>query len=88
MYIVYVLYSETADKTYTGFTSNMEEHLKAHNTCATKGWTKRFRPCIVIYTEEFQDKHQALNREKYLKTGIGRTFVKEILKQYLEKNNS
>ena len=41
MYIVYVLYSEVYDKTYTGMTSNIEERFKSHNELGKKGWDKK-----------------------------------------------
>jgi len=52
-FYVYVLRSALADKIYIGFTSDLEQRLKAHNELATKGWTIKFRPWMLIYTETF-----------------------------------
>ena len=60
-------------------TSDIEERFKSHNEVGTKGWTKNFRPWKIIYKEEYSDKALALKREKYLKTGIGREFIKSLL---------
>jgi len=60
-------------------TSNLEERLKSHNELG-KGWTKRYRPWEIVYKEFFDLKKDALNRELYLKTGSGRTFIKSLLK--------
>jgi putative endonuclease len=78
-FVVYVLFSETYDKTYVGFTSNLIERIKSHNTLGVKGYTLRYRPCEVIYVEFFNEKKLALNKEKYFKTGVGRAYIKTLL---------
>ena len=47
-YTVYVLYSESFDKHYTGFTSDLTKRLQSHNELGAKGWTKKYRPWKVI----------------------------------------
>ena len=79
MFIVYALYSKTFDKIYIGFTSNIDERLKSHNELG-KGWTKSFRPWVVIYTEEHEKKTDALKREKQLKSSAGRLFIRSQIK--------
>jgi predicted GIY-YIG superfamily endonuclease len=32
----------------------------------------------MIYTEEFSDKSQAMKKEKWLKSGVGREFIKKL----------
>jgi putative endonuclease len=34
-------------------TSNPEERLRSHNELGKKGWTKNYRPWIIIYKEEY-----------------------------------
>ena len=79
VFTVYVLYSPSSKRTYTGYTSDLENRLQSHNSLAIKGFTIRYRPWIVIYTEVFETKGLALKREKELKTGKGREFVKSLL---------
>ena len=82
MFKVYILYSETYNKIYIGFTSNLEERLLAHNQLATKGWTIKFRPWILLYTEDFETKADAMLREKQLKSARGREWIwDEIVKK-------
>lgn len=78
-FVVYILYSENFKKTYTGFTSNLIERFKSHNFLETKGYTLKFRPWQVIHVEFFDSKVEAMKREKYLKTGIGREFIKNLI---------
>lgn len=75
MYTVYVLYSENHNKHYTGYTSNFENRLKAHNELGTKGFTVKYRPWQLIYKREFELKSEAMTHENWLKSGAGRTFV-------------
>jgi putative endonuclease len=79
MYTVYVLYSEKSEKHYTGFTSDFENRLLSHNELGKKDWSNRFRPWKVILKEEYQEKSEAMKREKWLKTGSGRDYVKTLL---------
>jgi putative endonuclease len=80
MFYVYLLYSSTFNKTYVGFTSDLESRLMAHNHVKNKGWTKRYQPWEVIYTEKFETKQAAMLREKELKTSKGRDFIAQLLK--------
>ena len=76
-YTVYILYSEKYDKHYTGFTSDMEIRIQSHNIFG-KGWTARYRPWKIIYTKEFNSKSDAMKFELWLKSGIGRDFIKSL----------
>ncbi len=49
MFTVYVLHSPKYDKIYIGFTSNLEQRFLSHNHLATKGWTIKFRPWVIMY---------------------------------------
>jgi putative endonuclease len=80
MFTVYVLYSVKYDKIYIGFTSDLAQRLKSHNELGVKGWTIKFRPWILIYTEEYLLKSEAIKREKELKTAAGRRFLREKVK--------
>lgn len=77
MYKVYVLHSDNADKLYIGFTSNIEQRLLSHNFLATKGYTVKYRPWRLIYTEICASKQEAMKREKELKSSRGRAFIRE-----------
>ena len=79
MFFVYVLYSPSADKFYVGYTSNLESRLLSHNVLGTKDWTKRYRPWNLVYKETYPSKSSALKREKELKTGVGREFIRKMI---------
>jgi putative endonuclease len=77
MFSVYVLFSEKYDKIYIGFTSNLEARLLSHNELGNKGWTIKFRPWKLVYSEKHQTKKEALIREKELKSGRGRAWIRD-----------
>jgi putative endonuclease len=79
-FTVYVLYSPNFEKIYIGFTSNLEQRLLSHNVLGKKGWTIRFRPWVIVFTEEFSTKEEAILREKQLKQANNRALIWEKIK--------
>ncbi len=74
MFIVYAIYAPEFKKIYIGYTADIERRLFEHNH-ALSGFTARFKPWILVYSEEVSDKPNAMKREKQLKTSVGRKFV-------------
>lgn len=79
MYNVYVLISLKDYKFYIGFSENLEQRLKDHNSGSNKS-TKNRRPFKLIYSEAHLSKIDALKRERYFKTAKGKTTLKQMLK--------
>ncbi|MBY0477506.1 MAG: GIY-YIG nuclease family protein [Chitinophagaceae bacterium] len=75
MYHAYALYAEKYNKHYYGFTSNLEARLLSHNELG-KDWTAKYRPWKVIHVKEFDNKQEAAKYEKWMKSGVGRAFIK------------
>jgi putative endonuclease len=71
------LYSIKFDKIYIGYSSALIQRFYSHNLFSNKGFTVKFRPWIVVHTEFSVTKKEAMNKEKWLKSGVGRTFIKE-----------
>ena len=80
IYTVYVLYSVKFDKIYIGYTSDIEQRLLSHNKLATKGYTIKFRPWSILFTEQYESKPEVMKREKVLKSGLGREFIWKMIK--------
>lgn len=75
MYSVYVLHSAEIDKFYVGYTKDINKRVKHHNLGLNR-WSKRGIPWKLIYSEEYNNKSEALKRERFLKTGKGREFIR------------
>ena len=82
MFYVYVIESESTDKIYIGQTSDLEKRLKQHNDPCNdfSEYTKKNKgPWKLLYKEEVETRVDALKREKFLKSGQGRNFIKLLL---------
>ncbi|MDI6821201.1 MAG: GIY-YIG nuclease family protein [Patescibacteria group bacterium] len=65
-YFVYILKSLKTGKYYTGYSNNLEERLKYHNSGRTKSLIKHV-PLEIIYVEEYSIYEDARFREKQIK---------------------
>ena len=81
-YYIYVLRSEKDGKWYTGYTKNLKLRLEQHNKGEVKS-TKDRIPFKIIYFEGCLKREDATHREKYLKTYLGKMFLRNRLKSYL-----
>ena len=82
MIYTYVLKSQKDGKWYTGSTKNLRERFKEHNDGKAFS-TKGRGPFELIYYEACLDDNDARRREKYLKTGMGKRYLKNRLKRSL-----
>ncbi len=80
-YIVYVIKSKEGYR-YTGMTEDLEKRLTEHNSKSLSFWTKRGSDWKIVYTKEFSNKSEAMKYEKWLKSGIGRDFLKNNVENY------
>ena len=80
MFYVYVLVSLARNYIYVGMTDNLERRIDSHNRGYNKT-TKPYRPLRTLLTEERPTRIEARRREKYLKSGVGKEFLKKLLAQ-------
>ncbi len=76
MFYTYVLKSKKDGKLYVGWTDDLKNRLRQHNNGNVLS-TKERKPFQIIYYEACMDKEKAIKREKYLKSGFGRKFIKD-----------
>lgn len=77
MYTIYAIKSLHKNYIYVGITNNLTRRIDEHNSGRNKT-TRPYRPFQVIYTEEQETRPQAREREKYLKSGAGKEFLKSL----------
>ncbi len=82
MHYVYVIQSRKDRQFYTGFTSDLQNRFREHNTGRVYS-TKGRGPFELIYYEACQNEQDALARERYLKSGMGKRYLKNRLKRFL-----
>lgn len=85
-FVVYILFSTEYKKNYVGYTSDLINRMKSHNKSG-HDWTKKFRPWIVIQIEFYENKIEAMKREKYFKSVRGLYRKKEIINGFIENNS-
>jgi putative endonuclease len=75
MHYVYVLKSLKDNFIYVGHTNDLKERIQQHNQGAVIS-TKYRKPLKLIYYEASSILKDAIKREKTLKTGFGRAYLK------------
>lgn len=82
MWYVYVLQSKKDQKWYIGSTGDLRKRFNEHNS-GKSTWTRGRGPFDIIYYEACRDENDARSRETYLKSGMGRRYLKNRLKRFL-----
>ena len=85
MFYVYVLMSKDKDaKIYIGYTKDLKQRLRCHNSLGNQGWTRR-RKWILVYYESYLSDVDARKRERQLKyDGRAKRWLLERTKESLE----
>jgi len=78
MFYVYILQSEKSSRYYVGYTSDIDDRLKHHNSGANKS-TKPHRPWKIVFKEQYLDKKTAWLREKQIKSYKGGNAFKKLI---------
>ncbi len=79
---VYVLRSLKDGETYTGSTGDLRKRFKQHREGLSRS-TKGRRPLELIYYEMSNNESDARSRELFLKSGMGKRYLKNRLKRFL-----
>ncbi len=86
LYYVYLLQCQVNKSWYIGYTDDLKTRIYEHQRgrgCRTTSIKKNWK---LIYYESYLNKADALGREKFLKGGSGRKYLKKQLKHYFEEN--
>ena len=80
MFYTYVLSCRKGNKKelYVGSTSNLKQRFNDHLSKSV-GTTKKYTDIFLVYYEACNNKTDAIRREKQLKTGFGRGYIKRRL---------
>ncbi|MGL4736637.1 MAG: GIY-YIG nuclease family protein [Cellulosilyticaceae bacterium] len=79
MHYVYIV--KCKDETlYTGYTSNIEKRIKAHNDGKGAKYTRARRPVELVYMETYETKVEAMKREYAIKQ-LKRTHKMQLIEE-------
>ncbi|MBI2594979.1 MAG: GIY-YIG nuclease family protein [Candidatus Colwellbacteria bacterium] len=85
MYGVYILRSKKDAELYTGYSDNVQARIIEHQKGRVAS-TKNRRPLELVYCELYKNRKDAMQREKFFKTGWGRRYIRKILNNTLKEN--
>lgn len=74
---MYAIKSREKNYIYVGLTSNLKKRITRHSNGYEKT-TKFYRPFDLIYVDFFPSRVEAREEEKYLKSGCGKEFLKQL----------
>lgn len=78
MWFTYAIQSRKDNRIYVGMSMDPQKRLTQHNQGKTKS-TKGFVPWRLIYQEQLTSRLAARRKEKYLKSGAGKEFLKSLV---------
>ena len=78
MHYVYMLHSDRLGKYYVGRTENISKRLEDHNA-GRSTYTKRGRPWALVYEESFEEKADAVAREKEIEKRKSRRYIEKLV---------
>ncbi len=78
MYWVYIIQSEKDGAFYIGQTNDLESRIVRHNEGLSK-YTSRKVPWKIVYTEEYNSRKEAMQREQFLKKQRNRDFYNRLI---------
>jgi len=77
-YLLYILKSKSTDRFYTGISQNPTLRLQYHNSFE-KGFTARYRPWEIVFTQEFSSKEVAHKAELKIKSWKSKLMIQKII---------
>ncbi len=80
MFYVYILQSQKDSSYYNGYTSNPTIRLEKHNNAKT-GYTARKQPWTLLYTEAFENKSEAIKRERLIKAPKSQACIEKLISE-------
>lgn len=83
-YYTYVLLSLNDGMFYTGYTRDIQYRVSMHDLGRCPSTRNRL-PVRLIYYEACLSQKDALARERYLKSGMGKRYIRNRLKTYMNK---
>ncbi|RYF86209.1 MAG: GIY-YIG nuclease family protein [Chitinophagaceae bacterium] len=78
MIYVYAIKSAVNAEIYVGIAKDADRRLKDHNAGKNR-YTKGLMPWVTLYRVLQPDWEAARKREKYLKSGVGKEFLRSLV---------
>ena len=80
MFSIYIIYSNSADRYYIGYSKNVPKRVEKHNSSPFKTYTSKYRPWVLkVSFNVGEDRGIALKIEKFIKKQKSRIFIEKII---------
>ena len=79
MFYVYVLQSDSTSRFYIGQTKDLANRVSEHNSGMAR-YTRNRGPWTLVHSEKYETRGEAMVRERQLKGGQGREWIKRKLR--------
>lgn len=80
MYYIYILYSETSDKYYVGYSHDYEQRFYQHNNSQRSTYTSKHRPWVIAAVFECSDiEGEAVKMERWIKRQKSRSLIERMV---------
>ena len=80
MFKIYIIYSASLDRYYVGSTGNIEDRMFRHNNSGSKS-TKSASDWVLVYSEDFETRSEAVQRELEIKGKKSRKYIERLSKR-------
>ena len=82
MYHLYILLSKKTSNYYIGSTGNIVDRIIRHNSGRSKSTTSGI-PWLLVYSEEFESKSEAIHREMEIKGWKSHQRITNLIQSHL-----
>ena len=80
MHFIYILQSEKDKSYYVGEAPNIEDRLIFHNK-GLQRYTRARMPWKIVYSEKYENRKEALKREKEIKRKKSKKYIEWLIKK-------
>ena len=78
MHYTYILYSQTLDRYYIGATKDISKRIEKHLQ-SKRGFTSKAKDWELKYSEAFETRSEALQRERQIKSWKNRKLLEQLI---------
>jgi len=80
-FFTYIIQSKLDNSFYIGYTSDLNKRMEFHNMGLSKYTSKKI-PWVLVYSEGFETKQNAISREIFLKKQKNKEFYNNLIKKF------
>jgi len=78
-FFIYILYSESTDVFYVGYSQNVFQRLKQHNTSLFNTYTSKGRPWNIKAIFKVPSKPYAISAERFIKKQHSKSLIIKLI---------